>query len=366
MQIQIQVGELKAICGKLAKIVPIKSVGTPVMVLTGSEDRIEGVGVSEGYAITWKTQAKATIQEAGSIGVHCHDFTKVISALPAGQMVTLIAKSGDTKVEIRCGKSVFRVALVSEDLYPRVPENQTSEYASFSTEALKTALKGMLFAVAEDDNRYGLNGLFLDRVTPETLRLVGTDGNRLSYQEMSVKTAQPMPRNTLLPIEAMQVLFSALEGEKVEMQVGKGRARFVVGNSEIQIRLKEAAFPDYKNVIPDKGTGKITFKVKASELKAVVQRVGIFAGDQKTIRCELAGGSLTLSTRSLDKGDAKESLEVEHKGEIILGFNKGFMTDILNVYGEEEVQFECLGTLNPIRIQNSDESLHILMPLRLD
>jgi DNA polymerase-3 subunit beta len=368
MRFSVQVGVLKGLCSKLIRIIPKTSPGNPTLLLTALEGRVEGLGTSSGYAITWKTQVAAQILEAGTIGVSAHDFAKVIAALPADQQVQVTANVGDTRVEVKSGKSVFRVPLIEEAGYPIVPSHDLQDFATLSVEPFKTALKGMLFAVADSPDR-GLNGLFWHCLPNGYSRLVGTDGTRLSYQEFATKTGFVLPQRTLFPADAMQILLSALEGNtEVKMQMGKSYARFTVGENQIQMRLLVAEFPNYEQVIPPKCSGSFRFSMKSSELKGVLQRVSVFSTAQNGMRLELEANRITCISRALDKGEAREVIDVplETTTKKVIGVNVTYLMDVLNTLGEQDVTIETNGELQPILVYTGEAGLHILMPLRLD
>src|SRR4030095_3951948 len=106
---------------------------------------------------------------------------------------------------VRAGKSRFNLQTLSAADFPRMVEaKDASKTLSLPQKALKHALGLVQFAMAVQDIRYYLNGVLFS-VDKDVLRVVATDGHRLSFASQALGgdqrhlSASP-PRKTVLEL----------------------------------------------------------------------------------------------------------------------------------------------------------------------
>ena len=82
---------------------------------------------------------------------------------------------------VRAGKSRFNLQTLAAADFPKMVEaKDASKTLTLPQKALKDALGLVQFAMAVQDIRYYLNGVLFS-VDKDALRVVATDGHRLSY-----------------------------------------------------------------------------------------------------------------------------------------------------------------------------------------
>ena len=82
-----------------------------------------------------------------------------------------------------------------------------------------------------------------------------------------------------------------------------------------------------------------------------------------------AEGELTISARTPDVGEARETMPVPFAGEPFeIGFNPDFLRDGLDSVGSGDLILKLISPLRPGLIEGADDSgfLYLIMPIRLN
>ena len=89
---------------------------------------------------------------------------------------------------------------------PQQAEGGEEETLSLKGSILKRLIEEVSFSVCQDDNRYGLNGAHIEELSDANrVRLVTTDGSRLSFSESEYEGTFSMGRRMLLPRKAQHL-----------------------------------------------------------------------------------------------------------------------------------------------------------------
>lgn len=314
----------------------------------------------------------ANVVRPGDIAVDAGYLLNTVKSL-SGDTVTCVLLD-QQRLEVRCGSSNFRLVGQPAAEFPVTPPLDQSRALTIPAAALARLLDQTLFSVASDDNRYGLNGAHFEQVSgPDGapwLRVVATDGNRLSWSQAPFSGELAIGRKSLVPRKGLAEVRRLIEGTKADVEIAFGERAAVVRLEDctIHMRLLEADFPDYRQVLPS------TFKRRANvdrlELQEALKRVLIFAQDSsRSVKCALSEDTLTLTSRKLDAGESKEEVRLDLHGEpITMGFNGRFLQEVLAVLDSARVVLELGDTLSPCLVKSPDspDALFVVMPVRLD
>ena len=207
------------------------------------------------------------------------------------------------------------------------------------------------------------------------LRMVSTDGNRLSYAQAPFTGTLTIGRRMLLPRKPLSEVRKMIDNYTGTVEIAFGERAAVVRfeGATVHMRLLEAEFPNYKEVLPT--TFKRRVIVKRVALLESLRRTGIFATDgSHSIRIAFAPAGITLTARKLDAGDSRDEVDASLTGEpIVIGSNGHFLTEVLAVIKEDTVRLSLGDDLSPVIIEgmeNDDQPatdcLFVVMPVRLD
>jgi DNA polymerase III subunit beta len=317
----------------------------------------------------------AQIIKPGKSTLSAKKVYEVIKELPEKE-VSLRVKENHW-VEIKSGKSTFNIMGISAESFPSLPSYEEEGFVEVETEILKEMVEKTIFAVSADESRYNLTGVFFVKQESDSqkdVRMVATDGYRLSLIDRALGgEVKGLENGILLPKKGLLELNKILE-EGIK-ESAKNVALHLKGNNFILkkdpviliMRLLDAEFPDYRQVIPNAPKRKIT--MKRTQIQDSLRRVSILSSEKtRGVKFQFNEDCLELSSYNPEFGEAKEELSVEYKGEnLLVGFNSRFVLEVLNNLRSEDVIFEVEDNVSPAIIRPADDEKHtcVIMPMRI-
>ncbi len=323
-----------------------------------------------------KEHFPASVVSEGQASVSARKLFEIVRELHESE-IQLVKRDNDW-VTLTCEKSVFNIAGINPEEFPPFPQFKTEDFRPFPTLQLKEMIEKTVFAASTEESRYNLNGVFFRGIEVDnqpTLRMVATDGHRLSLIEkvglefLSLEKGVILPKKGLLEIKRLISNGGQREEEKELVYLSLSENSFVAKKDEtiILTRLIEGEFPDYESVIPRENDKKI--KVSREQFVGCLKRISIMASERgEGVIFEIRRGLMAVSSSSQDFGDAKEELDVEYSGEdLVVGFNSRYLLDAMAVVDTDEVLFELkdsatAGILRPV---GQEEHLCLVMPMKL-
>lgn len=310
----------------------------------------------------------ANVESPGEVAVDAGNLFQVIRNL-SDPTVHLTLGAG-TRLEVRCGPSFYRLPGIPAEDYPPLPAFDATGTAQLKGADLRRLVDQTNFAVATDDARYGLNGAHVEDLGEGRLRMVATDGHRLSASEASFEGSLAMTPRMLVPRKALGVLRKLLDGpdETLEVAFGEGAVRLVRPGQTLWFRLLDGEFPDYKAVLPQECKHRVT--VDRSRMMAALKRVGILVQERtRAVRFAFADGEAVIQVQNVDRGEVTEKVPVELEGDdIAVGFNVRYLQEILGSMTTDQVKLELSHALGPCLVQGDgdENAFFVVMPMRLD
>lgn len=349
---------------------------TPILSAVVIRARVMGgiTVIATDKALTYSGEHPATVREPGAVAVNAANLAKVIGALRPGE-VRMTLDSTNFRVTIRSGNTTVKLDGLNPDDFPMAPPIKEDRTLTFAAANLRKLIDQVLPSCAPDDNRYGLNGALAEGVSPGVVRFVTTDGNRLAYSECP-GTGEPPGRKVLIPRKALAQIRDLIAGHDGDVSIAFGSnalgnvnaAVCRVGTATLHMRMLEADFPEYRQVLPSSYKRQVVLDRR--EIDAALKRVGIFAADAAhSVRFAFSQDGLVLSARKLDAGDAREELPCELSGEnLTAGFNSRFFLDALKVLSGPRIILRLGDALSPCVVTDPDDpaAVLVIMPIRLD
>ncbi|MBT3217485.1 MAG: DNA polymerase III subunit beta [Proteobacteria bacterium] len=313
----------------------------------------------------------ANTSKGGELAVDAASLFQVVRALP--EPTVQLTQGSANRLEVRSGRSLFRLLATAADEYPPLPAFDGQGGAVMAEGNLKRLIDQTSFAIASDDVRYGLNGAHIeikDVDGEQRLRIVSTDGHRLSAAEAAFSGEVVLTPRMLVPRKAMNVMKRLLESseEPIEIAFGEGAIRLTRPGQTFWFRLLDGEFPDYQAVVPSDNSHRVV--LQKSEFSNTLKRVGILVQDRtRAVRFAFGDDELEIQVHNVERGEVKETLPVELDGEpVTVGFNVRYMQDVLAVLSSDRVLMEFAHPLAPCLIRDGDDehSFFVIMPMRLD
>jgi len=322
-----------------------------------------------------RVQLPATVHSTGKVAVPAKSFYEIVRELPSESDVK-IQIFDNFWVEILAGKSVFKLVGQDSDEFPQLPQIDQSKAVRLSCMKFSEMIDHTIFAVSNDQTRYDLSGVFLEQLKAKGksyLRMVATDGHRLSMmdQEVEALNGSPLDNGVILPRKGLSELRRILgEEEFFFLSLQENNAVFWNPNQHFQLfmRLLDGEFPDYTPVIPQNNDKRVV--VRREQLLNSLKRISVLSMEHsRSVKFQFLDGKLQLFSSNPKLGEAKEDVEIDYQGEAVeIGFNAGYFIDILNALDDQEnIVVEMTDTLSPSVVKGIkfDGSLNIVMPMQL-
>ena len=315
------------------------------------------------------------IRQGGKASVSAKKLFEIVKELP--EEAIHLKKKENQWITLECGKSVFNLAGLDPEEFPSLPTYQDEYFSQVPTYLLKEMIEKTVFAASNEESRYHLNGVLISQTKKgekEVLRMVATDGHRLSLIDRESQAIRGIEKGIIIPkkgvLEIRKIMGDRDGEEEMSVYFDQTHGFFKMGRSLMVIRLIDGEFPEYEQVIP-KGNDKRIMMDKG-KVYASLRRVSTMASERvEGIKLSIKKNFAELSSYHQDFGDAKEEVEVSYEGPSIeIGFNARYLMEALNVMEMEAVVMELKdegspGIIKPQLITEPSNQFCIIMPMRI-
>ncbi len=313
------------------------------------------------------------VTEPGAIALPARKLYDIAKVLPKGP-VTIQTKEGN-HVEISAGRGHFRLAGLPSQEFPEMPEKPKAAPVPVDAEAFRKLVDRVSPFASSDETRYNLAGILLERQEngdKSLLRMVATDGHRLAIADGEVPNLSGLlgekrvlvPRKGLLEIRK---LAEAGGPGSIDLSASEKFLFAGKGDTEIWVRLLDADFPDYRQVVPK--DNNLVAAVPRDAFTEVLRRVSVMAPEKvHSVRLSFSGKQLEVSTTSPDVGEARDLLPIEYEGSTVkIGFNGRYIQDAVSGVAEDTVLFEMKDEVSQVIVRPKSEAtfVAIIMPMRI-
>ena len=311
--------------------------------------------------------------EPGSIALPARKLLDISKVLPKESPVTVTAREGNY-VEISSGRSHFRLAGLPAQEFPEMPERPAGKPVSIDGEVFRKLAERVVSFASSDETRYNLAGVLMERTDPKAgamLRMVATDGHRLAMADGEVGDIGEIlaNRKVLVPKKGVLEIRKLAESGpgSIELSASEKFLFAAKGDTEVWVRLLDAEFPDYRQVIPKEN--QLTATVERDAFAEVLRRVGVMAPDKvHSVKLSFSGKQLEVSSTSPDQGEARDLLEAVYEGPALkIGFNGRYLQDAVGGIAEEKVVLQMKDDVSQVILRPEKDAsyLAIVMPMRI-
>jgi DNA polymerase-3 subunit beta len=293
-------------------------------------------------------------------------LVEICKALPDGATLTL-ETDGD-KATLKSGRGRYTLGMLPAQDYPTIEPSKAAEKLTLPVGVLKRLIDKTQFAMAQQDVRYYLNGLLLE-IRPGRVRAVATDGHRMALCDAEFNGDTAMDVQVILPRKAVIELGRLLSDndQEVALEISSSHLRVHLGQTSFTSKLIDGRFPDYERVMPNGETS--VMHADKDQLRQALARTAILSNEKyRGIRFRLSSGLLHLQAHNPEQDEAEEDVEVDYEGaEMTIGFNVGYLLDVLGVLDGEQVQMAVIDSNSSSLVtqKESGECRYVVMPMRL-
>lgn len=320
---------------------------------------------------------RAEVKKAGTVAVPAKDLFERLKMMPDGPVHLTVGEHSQMIIKAMGVARRFTLrGLPGADFPPLPSPAEGSPSLTLDVDLLNELVARTSFSVSSDETRAHLNSALFEWAG-ETIRMVSTDGHRLTKMEMTA-TGRQATAKMLIPLKALRELQRLCDEALADVSKDAGRptlritqsgssAFFDAGSMTFSAKLVDASFPPYDQVIPKSSLHKI--RVPRAIFADALRAVSIAASERTGgVKLFLTKGALRITSESPESGDGFDEIPVEYKGpDSAFGFNAKYFLDVLGALDEEEVVFEVSNELDPAVVRPaSDKSfLAVIMPMRI-
>ncbi len=304
------------------------------------------------------------IIQSGSITVPARKFFDITKELPEG--IVEISVTKNNTVNIKAGKSHFKIMGLDKEEYPKLPEFSLEEAIEVEQSVIKESLSLTAFAISHDETRYVLNGVLLS-IHGNQIRFVATDGRRLAFYKKETKQKNLKNTDMIIPSKTIHELLKLLGWEGVVKIIHtQNKVIFYFEDTFLTSSLIEGNFPNYDQVIPKEE--KTVVLANREEFLQAVRRASLLTSPEApALKFDFIKNKIIVSAKTPNMGEAKEELAAEFKGEeITIGFNPGYFLDVLKNLSDENIAISLTSPDKPGLIKGREGYLYVIMPMQLN
>ena len=321
---------------------------------------------------------RADVRKGGSVALPARHVFEIVKTLPEGEVTVTVAQNYSAR--IRGGKRRFDLVGMPGEDFPSLPEIGKVPMVSVPVDDLGDLIALTSFSMSTDDTRPHLSAALFE-MSGDTLRMVTTDGHRLSKAERKIP-GMSASNKLLIPARSIHELKRVVDEAHAEKSERKdtGPVTIAVGAATSQgpvffqrdgmtlsSKLVDAAFPSYEQVIPT-GTDR-TVELSRPGLLDALRAVSLVAADRTSgVKLQMSGSRVVVSSDNPDVGAGMDEIDADLTGDdLTIGFNSKYVIDVLSALSSDRVALDLSGELDPglIRPVGRDDFIGVIMPMRI-
>ena len=334
-------------------------------------DNLLKVTASDGDTTMITTIAISEVDGDGRFVVPAKTLLDPLKEMPQ-QMLSFDIDPGNLDTNVYYANGKYNFIAGNADEYPTL-RSMSAETNTFTipATALLNGIVSTIFAVADDELRPVMNGIYID-VTPESCIFVASDSKKLvRLINSSVKAG--FTASFILPKKPANLLKGIVSKDMAdaEIQFDSKSARVRIGDYTVICSLIEGKYPRYEAAIPKNNTNCMI--IDRQECINTLRRISVFASQATNqVKFELDKDQLTISAADVDYSiSGTEKIACSYDSvPMQIGFRANFLIEILNTMPSDEVEFRMAESFRaalivPVSNNENEDLLMLIMPMQL-
>lgn len=294
---------------------------------------------------------------------------EMIRNLP-GETITIEHNGNDNQAQIKSGNLKYTLLSMSGEL-PQLEVMKSDAEFTVSDKALRNLILKTQYACSTDTARPIFTGCVL-QTNGKTLTMAATNTHQLAVQNTELNTECETNITVTIPGKVLaNVEKSLLSGvpSDVHIKVNNKKINFDYesGNLQINTRLIEGKFPDYRRVIPLDFKTRVT--IRKEDFASSLRRISVISNtsEYKSCKFEFSNNSIRISANNPDIGYSEEIIPAVVDGDdLTISFNSDYLMRVMGVLEGSEFIFSLNTTLSAAAIREMDSSgfTYIITPIR--
>ncbi|WP_437588959.1 DNA polymerase III subunit beta [Sorangium sp. So ce1000] len=321
-------------------------------------------------------QTHADIKTGGTVAVPARDLLERVKAMPDGPIQITTTEGAHTSLKAVGSPRRYTLPGLPGSEFPQLPAPaQDAPSLELPVEQLALLITRTHFSISTDETRAHVNSALFEWAG-DRVRMVTTDGHRLSKMEATV-SGSSATATMLIPLKAITELRRLAEEARAEKETpmvaitqSGPNAFFNIAGMQFSVKLVDAQFPPYQQVIPS--VTERSVRAPRVAFAEALRAIALAANDRTGgVKLSIAPGTLRITSESPDTGAGFDEVAVDYSGpEVTIGFNAKYFLDVLASIDDEEVILGISGELDPAVLRPGSESnqqsyVAVIMPMRI-
>ena len=306
-----------------------------------------------------------TIQP-GSIAVPARKLLDLCRLLPP--KADLVFEQHKEKIKLVSHKSRFMLNCLPADAYPDFAETKMEKTFSISAETMLNALAKTLFCMANQDVRYYLNGLLI-HISNSKLKLVASDGHRLSIFETNLENPTGYEEKLILPRKGALELYRLLNNlnSAITIHFSNNNIKVKLDQLTFSAKLVDAKYPDFSKVFQQGFFQPIS--IPKQEFKDSLTRAAVLANEKfKAVTLDFTENLLKITTQNPEHDEAEEEVSIAYSSDpLTISFNAQYLLDAVSYIEGDDLILTISSNSSCCFVEEAKPSDYkfIVMPMRL-
>ena len=313
---------------------------------------------------------RAKVDEPGQFTVPARTLADFVNFL-SGEKVDL--ELVNNELVVTCDRATTKIKGSPADDFPVVPQSKDGHGFTVSAEDFKNGLAQVTPALARNDIRPELSGVFFS-FNPEGFKglvMASTDSYRLAEKKIKLTQGEEsfsaiVPGRTAQEIHHLLSAASSEAEKNVRILINENQLVIHYDGAQLVSRLVDGKYPDYTQIIPK--DFKTTAGMSLAQLTKEIKAASLFSTTGvNAVVFKFAGESVALASSSTQTGEYSSQISADIVGEENnINLNHRYLLDGLNGIRGERVYMKMINADSPcVLAPEKDESyLYIVMPIR--
>jgi DNA polymerase-3 subunit beta len=323
--------------------------------------------------ISLELKQSCNIIKTGKVTAPAKILLDIVKTLPGPNMVLKLQHN--SKLQIKSSRTLVFLNSISADEYPKFPMFDNVKFHKLQKIDFASAIQKTLYSVSVDDSRNNLKGVYIksNKEKINSLSFVSTDGHRLSkidkvFNKCNFKEFHSviLSRKSLSELLRLLATSSFIKNNLFYLGFVKTQAIAKMDDSTLIMKLIDAKFPDYTQVIPQL-SDKI-LRTSKKDLLTSLKRVSVLTTHKnQSLTLSITSEELFLSCNNPELGVLSDCVSIMYVGEIFkIKLNARYIIEALSSLDEANIMFKFTDSLSPILITGVSNEKHkcIIMPMR--
>ena len=310
------------------------------------------------------TSTIANYKSGGKITTPARKLSDLCRLLPDMAEIHFFLDGDNLKIESGTGK--YNLSTLSSDDFPVFEYEETQSQVNISSQNLKMIIGKTSFAMANQEWRHYLNGLYL-LIDDKYITSVATDAHRLAMASSTLNEATSENISGIVPRKSINEIAKLVgeESENVVIKIASSSITVNVSGTTFISKLIEGKFPDYEQVIPSGDSTLLIIDRK--NFSDSLSRVSVLSSEKyKGVKILTKENSMHISANNPEKEQGEENISCSYEGEEIeIAFNVNYLQEILSTLDSEKIEINFFGSDKSCLITDpsSSDLKYVVMPL---